>query len=95
MSVNYYLDSPDNEAGHIGKWATGSFTAKAPEGVDTFAAWKAMLEGHRIFAEHGIEYTPAELLDRIRPERPATRRPRAERGEWTEAGILFVRHDFC
>ena len=95
MSVNYDLDSPDNEAGHIGKWTAGHFTAKAPEGVNSFAAWKAMLEGHRIFAEHGVEYTPAEMIKMTEPDRPANRRPRAERGEWAEDGVLFVRYDFC
>lgn len=98
MSVNYYLDSPDNEAGHIGKWAAGHFTAKAPEGVDSFADWKAMLEGHRIFAEHGVEYTPAEMIAATAPQgsgRRNHRRPRPENGEWIEEGVLFVRHDFC
>jgi hypothetical protein len=98
VSVNYYLDSPDNEAGHIGKWAGGHFTAKAPEGVNSFADWKAMLEGHRIFAEHGRECTPAEMISEVAPTphgRRNLRRPRPENGEWIEAGVLFVRHDFC
>jgi hypothetical protein len=99
MSVNYYLDSPDNEVGHIGKWGGGYFTAKAPEGVDSFADWKAMLQGHRIFAEHGVEYTPDEMVEITRPERrygrANLRRPQRQQGEWIEQGVLFVRHDFC
>lgn len=96
MSVNYYLDSPDNEEGHIGKWSAGYFTAKAPEGVNSLADWKAMLQGHRIFAEHGVEYTPAEMIVEIQPQTPRNmRRPRAEKGEWAEGGVLFVRYDFC
>ena len=98
MSTNYYLDSPDNEADHIGKWAAGHFTAKAPEGVDSFADWKAMLAGHRIFAEHGVEYSPEEMIAEVVPTEPGRRnirRPRAERGEWMEEGVLFVRHEFC
>lgn len=98
MSVNYYLDSPHNEDGHIGKWANGTFTAKAPEGVNSFADWKARLEGHRIFAEHGIEYTPAEMIAETKPTetgRHNQRRPRRHNGEWIEEGVLFVRYDFC
>ena len=98
MSTNYYLDAPHNEAGHIGQWAAGYFTAKAPEGVNSFADWKAMLEGHRIFAEHGLEYTPAEMVAETEPNpygRGSMRRPRPEKGEWAEAGILFVRYNFC
>ena len=98
MSVNYYLDSPDNEAGHIGKSAAGYFTAKAPEGVNSFAEWVATLQGHRIFAEHGIEYTPDEFLADLEPTdsgRRNLRNPRTSRGEWIEQGVLFVRHDFC
>lgn len=97
MSTNYYLDSPDNETGHIGKWASGCFTAKAPKGVDSFADWKAMLDGHRIFAEHGIEYTPAEMIEEVKPTdagRRNLRRPRTDAGEWIEEGVLFVRYDF-
>jgi hypothetical protein len=99
VSTNYYLDSPDNEEGHIGKWGAGYFTAKAPEGVNSFADWKAMLTGHRIFAEHGIEYTPEQMIEETKPtdlgRRNLPHRPRAEKGEWMEEGVLFVRHDFC
>lgn len=96
MSVNFYLDSPDNEAGHIGKRAAGHFIAKAPEGINSFAEWKAMLNGHRIFAEHGIEYTPAEMIEHTRPDSHGrARMPRRAEGEWMEKGVLFVRHDFC
>lgn len=97
MSTNYYLDSPDNEAGHIGKWAAGHFTAKAPEGVNSFADWKAMLAGHRIFSEYGVEYTPEEMIEMVKPDdwgRRNIRRPRHEDGEWIEEGVLFVRYDF-
>jgi hypothetical protein len=51
MSANYYLDAPHNEAGHLGKWAAGYFTAKAPEGVNSFDEWAAQLQVRRIFAE--------------------------------------------
>lgn len=98
MSTNYYLDSPDNEAGHIGKWAAGHFTAKAPAGVDSYHAWVDMLQGHRIFAEHGIEYTPDQMVANIEPTeegRRNLRRPRPRGGEWIERGVLFVRFDFC
>lgn len=54
MSTNYYLDSPDNDAGHLGKFAAGHLTAQAPTGVDSYTDWKAMLQGHRIFAERGV-----------------------------------------
>lgn len=97
MSVNYYLDYPHNEPGHIGKSANGHFTAKAPEGVNSFAEWKAMLAGRRIFAEHGVEYTPEQMIEMTKPDRLGRmthRRPNYEEGEWMEEGILFVRHDF-
>lgn len=96
MSTNYYLDYPHNEEGHIGKWAAGYFTAKAPEGVDSLDDWKAMLQGHRIFAEHGLEYTPADMISEIQPtSRRNIRRPHPDKGEWVEEGVLFVRYDFC
>jgi hypothetical protein len=98
MSTTYYLDSPRNEAGHIGKWASGYFTVKAPEGVCSFADWETMLQGHRLFAEHGVEHTPAEMVGEVQPTdqgRRNIRRPHAERGEWIERGVLFARHDFC
>lgn len=98
MSTNYYLDSPNNEAGHIGKWAGDYyyFIATAPDGVDSLADWKAMLDGHRIFAEDGREYTPAEILNDLHPQAaPGIRMPRTDEGEWIEDGVLFVRHDFC
>lgn len=98
MSTNYYLDRPDNDAGHLGKWAGGYFTAKAPEGVDNFDDWAAQLDGHRIFAEHGIEYTKDEMvahaLERW-PHAAGHRNPRYDRGEFVDRGVLFVRHEFC
>ena len=96
MSTNYYLDSPDNDAGHIGKRTSGYFIAKAPEGVNSFDEWTAALQGHRIFAEYGIEYTPDELVAITEPEPGALvaqRRPRD--GEFMERGVLFVRYEFC
>ncbi|QYN40985.1 hypothetical protein K1T35_47445 (plasmid) [Pseudonocardia sp. DSM 110487] len=98
MSTNYYLDAPDNETGHLGKWGGGYFTAKAPEGINSFDAWFAQLDGHKIFAESGYEVTADEMLKIVEPvrrNRNAThiRRPRS--GEWVERGVLFVRHDFC
>jgi len=98
VSTNYYLDSPHNEPGHIGKWAAGHFTAKAPKGVNSFDEWAQMLEGHQIFAEHGIEYSPAEMLNLIKPSSMGAlvhRRPRHDQGEFMERGVLFVRYEFC
>jgi hypothetical protein len=97
VSTNYYLDSPDNEAGHLGKWANGRFIAKAPAGVDTFDAWAAQLVGHRIFAEHAVEYA-ADEMTAIALERWANsfrRSPRYSAGEFVDRGVLFVRHEFC
>jgi hypothetical protein len=98
VSVNYYLDSPHNEAGHLGKWASGRFTAKAPDGVNSFDDWAAQLDGRRIFAEHGIEYSAAEMiaeaLDR-QPYASLQRNARHDQGEFIDRGILFVRYDFC
>lgn len=98
MSTNYYLDSPDNKAGHIGKWAAGRFIAKAQAGIDTYDQWVAMLQGHRIFAEHGIEYTPDQMVQEITPTEGGRRNLRAgireQRGDWVEHGVAFVRCDF-
>jgi hypothetical protein len=95
VSVNYYLDSPDNEAGHLGKWAAGCFTAKAPEGVASFADWSYQLRGRRIFAEHGVELTADEMIA-IALRREPHAYPRAPRaGEFVDRGVLFVRHEFC
>jgi hypothetical protein len=96
MNVNYYLDAPHNEAGHIGGSSGDRFVAKAPEGVNSFADWAAMLEGHRIFAEHGIEHTADEIVAmvQVRPRFASHRRPDPARGEFMERGVLFVRHAF-
>lgn len=97
MSVNYYLDSPHNEAGHLGLWAAGRFTAKAPEGVASFDDWAAQLDGRKIFAESGYEVTKDEMvataLDRQRHAHIPN--PRYSRGEFVDRGVLFVRHEFC
>lgn len=100
MSVNYYLDNPHNEAGHIGRWAAGYFTAKAPEHVNSFDDWAAWLHGHRIFAEHGTEYSPDEMVAMTKPTEDGRRYnlprfPREAQGEFIERGVLFVRYEFC
>jgi hypothetical protein len=98
MSVNYYLDSPHNEAGHLGKWAAGYFTAKAPEGVDSFDAWAAQMDGKKVFAESGYEVTKDKMLAMASARtghRAAARSPNGYRGEFMDKGALFVRPDFC
>ena len=98
MSTNYYLDSPDNEAGHLGKWTAGHFIAKAPHGVDTFDAWAAQLTGRQVFAESGYEVTAEEMVETAlqRDGRfSGHRSARYECGEFVDRGVLFVRHDFC
>lgn len=97
MSTNYYLDSPDNEAGHLGQWAAGRFTAKAPEGVNSFADWAAQLDGRRIFAESGYEVSKDLMVaTALQRQRHAPwRNARHERGEFCDRGVLFVRHEFC
>ena len=96
MSTNYYLDAPDNEAGHVGKWAAGHFTAKAPEGVDSFDDWAAILEGRKVFAESGYEIAVAELVEHALERKVGAyhRNARYEQGEFVDRGMLFVRHDF-
>lgn len=97
MSTNYYLDSPDNDAGHLGKWANGRFIAKAPAGVDSFEAWAAQLDGHRIFAEHAMELAASEMIATALERLPNAfrRSPRYNAGEFVDRGVLFVRHEFC
>ena len=98
MSTNYYLDSPDNEAGHLGKYSGGwAFTAKAPAGVDSFAQWIGQTEGHQIVAEHGLEESLGDFLAMVLDSRKGghQRMPQREKGEFVDQGILFVRYDFC
>lgn len=98
MSTNYYLDAPHNEAGHIGKWAAGYFTAKAPEGVNSFDEWAAQLQGRRIFAESGYEITAGEMVEKAQERwalAPRHLNPRSSKGEFVDHGVLFVRYDFC
>ena len=88
MSVNYYLDSPDNDAGHLGKKSAGwAFVAYAPEGVTSFADWVAQIPGHRIFAEHGIEETIEDFLKMVLDSRGE--RVGAETDNWIAAGRGF------
>lgn len=98
MSVNYYLDSPDNEAGHLGKSYVTGFIARALDGVNSYDAWVAQMQDRRIFGEYGIEYSADELvaLANERGRRHSLRyRSRADEGEFVEHGITFVRRWFC
>jgi hypothetical protein len=98
MSTNFYLDSNDNDAGHLGKRTSGHFIAKAPQGIDSFDQWAAHLNGRRIVAESGYEVTADEMVE-IAVTRDSRfsdhRRPRYEQGEFVDRGVLFVRHEFC
>lgn len=99
MSTNYYLDSPGNEAGHLGKWAAGRFTAKAPAGVNSFEDWAHQLDGHRIFAENGREVTVEEMVQQaleVVPRHQAYRfYDHPSRDDFVDRGVLFVRYEFC
>jgi hypothetical protein len=98
MSTNYYLDSPDNEGGHLGKSIGGSaFIAKAPEGIDSFDAWAAQMAGRQVYTEAGTEISAADLIELATRPRPPHQLPlpNEHRGEWMERGVLFVRDTFC
>ncbi|MEJ3658604.1 hypothetical protein WEH80_37175 [Actinomycetes bacterium KLBMP 9759] len=95
MSANHYLDSPNNEAGHIGKSSNNFFIGKAPKGINSFDEWLASMEGHRIFGEHGLEYISQEMAEIAMDRRSRLdRNPNQSRGEFVDRGVLFVRHDF-
>ncbi|QYN41041.1 hypothetical protein K1T35_47725 (plasmid) [Pseudonocardia sp. DSM 110487] len=98
MSTNYYLDSPDNDAGHLGLWAAGHFMAKAPTGVNSFEDWAAQMRARRVVTESGSEITPEEMIaTALRRWRHASghRRARYDEGEFVDRGVLFVRREFC
>lgn len=86
MSTNYYLDEPHNEAGHLGKFYATGFIAKAAKGIDTHDQWVAQMQGHRIFAEHGMEISASELVEMAEEHgRAHSLRYRALRGQGTSS----------
>jgi hypothetical protein len=68
MGVNYYMTLPDgtpDETRHLGKWASGEFTARAyrDRGIVDRASWEAQLASGLIVDECNVPATVKEMTD--------------------------------
>lgn len=98
MSVNYYLDDASKDENHIGKWSAGRFLGYAPEGVNSFNDWAVRLEGHTIVAEHGLTYTPAEMIETAKERDRSfhhSSRWMHDPNYFMDEGVEFGRQPFC